>query len=432
MASALPERIDHVRGDESGLDIPAHAEALAAVGPDWLTDAFRAFGSLGGDNRVTAIRRLETCPGGSTGAKLFLTLDYARDEPGLPRELFVKFSRDFADKRRDHGRWEMADEARFAWIARLPGFPIDVPTPLFADYHQASGTGLIVTGLVPFGKGAVEPQHRKCADQGLADPLAYYRALVTALARLAAADKAGRLAADIDRRFPYDPGRGSSDPIRIDATQLRATVERARGFVADHPRLFPEELRDPGLFDRIAADAARILEGEAAIQAWLQADPEQIALCHWNAHIDNAWFWRDAAGALHCGLIDWGRVGRMTLASALWGCLSAAHHSVWDDHLDDLIALFAAEYRAHGGPAVDPAAIEARLMLHIATMGVGRILAFPEVILYRLPEAAGASGPFDPVFLRNDTARTCLHVFTVLLKLWQRRGFGARLDALGL
>ena len=29
-----------------------------------------------------------------------------------------------------------------------------------------------------------------------------------------------------------------------------------------------------------------------------------IALCHWNANIDNAWFWREPDGALRCGLID--------------------------------------------------------------------------------------------------------------------------------
>lgn len=420
----------HVRGDATGLSIPAHSEALRSDGTAFLTEAFHIFGSLSHDNRVLRITRLESCPGGSTGDKLFLSVEYARPDPNLHTELFVKFSRDFTDPRRDHGRYEMEPEARFAPISRLPGFPISVPVAYFADYHHDSGTGLVITQRIAFGEGNIEPHRKKCLDHYLDNPLPYYRALITALARLAAAHKTGRLAPDIAERFPYDPDTASSDPIRYSEEKLHAVLAQCAEFAARHPQLLPAEVRTPAFIEKMRRDAFRIREHEATIQRFLRGNADLIALCHWNAHIDNAWFWRDTQGVLQCGLIDWGRVNQITMGSALWGCLSAAHHDIWQQHLDELLALFVSEYHQHGGAKIAVEELKLHLMLHVASMGVARVLAFPEVVLFRLPEAANATGPLDPIFLRSDPARNCLHIYTVFLNLWRMRDFDAHLNTL--
>jgi hypothetical protein len=423
-------KISHARGDATGVSFPAHAQALRAAGADFLTEAFRAFGSLSIHNRVTRLTRLETCPGGSTGHKLYLSVEYERPDPRLHTELFVKFSRDFADSRRDRGRHEMEPEARFAAISRLPGFPISVPAAYFADYHHDSGTGMIITERIAFGEGGIAPHLGKCLDHYLDDPLPYYRAIVTALARLAAAHKAARLAPDVEQRFPYDPATASSDPILYSEEELRAVLAHSAQFAARCPQLLPAAVCLPEFIARVNADAFRIRKHQATIQRFLRGNPDLIALCHWNAHIDNAWFWRNDAGALCCGLIDWGRVNQITMGAALWGCLSAAHHDIWEHHLDELLALFAGEYHAQGGAFIAADELEMHLMLHVASMGVARVLAFPETVLFRLPEAATAAGPRDALFLRSDPARNCLHIYTVLLNLWRTRDFGASLDKL--
>jgi hypothetical protein len=426
-----PARFDRIRGDRTGLPIPVHVEAFREAGAAFLTQAFRAFGALAPDNAVARIVSLEHCPGGSTGAKLFMAVEYARPEPELHTELFVKFSRDFADERRDRQRWEMQPEVPFAELCRQPGFPIRVPKPYFADYHAGTGSGLIVTERVPFGEGGIEPHRRKCLDHlTMADPLPYYRQVVTALARLCAAHKSGSLAPDIDARFPFDPVTGSADPIRYDEVGLLRELDVCFDFAARAPQLLPEELRTPEFHARIARDAFRIREHEGAIQRYLTGNRDLVALCHWNAHIDNCFFWRDEDAALHCGLIDWGRVGQITLGSILWGGLSAAHHDIWDHHIDELLALFASEYHAHGGPLVTAGELEFHLTLHMAAMGVARVLAFPEVILFRLPECVDAAGPQDDMFLAVDPARNSLHIYTVFLKFWLRQDFGRALDQL--
>ncbi len=431
MTQTLPTLIDQFTGDHTGLTVPAHEAAFRAAGAEFLTQAFRAFGSIAPDNAVTRITNLEHCPGGSTGAKLFMTVEYAKPEPGLLTELFVKFSRDFTDKRRDWQRWEMQSEVPFLALTRQPGFPIAVPEAYFADFDGKTGTGLVITERVAYGEHGIEPHRVKCMDHlTMDDPLPYYRQVITALARLCAAHKAGELAPDIEERFPFDPKSGSADPIRYDEAGLRAALDTAIDFAARAPQLLPAEACTPEFLAEMERTAFLVRDNEAALQRFLTGNRDLIALCHWNAHIDNCFFWRDEAGDLHSGLIDWGRVGQITFGSILWGGLSAAHHDIWDHHIDELLELFVSEYHAHGGPLVTKAELEFHLTLHMATIGVSRVLLFPEVILFRLPGCVDAAGPQDEAIMAIDPARNSLHIYTVFLKFWLRQDFGAAVDRL--
>jgi hypothetical protein len=418
-----------VRGDLSGLSIPADIQALREGGEAFLTDAFHSSGALAPDNSVARITVFEECPGGSTGRKLFLSLVYDRPAPDLPTDLFVKFSRDFDDPIRDRGKDQMESEVRFAALSRARGFPIAVPTCLFADYHAQTQTGLLITQKIPFGEGEVEPHHDKCLDDEMPEPLEHYRALVMAVARLAGTHKAGRLAGDVDALFGFDAALAAArDPIRYDARQVLNRLSRWGAFAAKHPGLVPQALADPAFIARLKADAPRFLEHERAIKRFLHADPDVIALCHWNANVDNAWFWRGEDGALRCGLMDWGRVGQMNVALALWGAFSAAEPAMLEAHLDDLLALFVAEYRAHGGPDLDVADVALHLELFVATMGLAWLMDAPALIEAWVPELDVIRDRHDPRLRQNEAARTQLHMATNFLNLWRVRDFGAALD----
>jgi hypothetical protein len=306
-----------------------------------------------------------------------------------------------------------------------------VPAAYFADFHQESGTGILITQRIAFGRGNIEPLHPKCGDHELPDPLAYYRAIVATLARLAAAHKSGLLSPQVDAYFPFDAEQSAADdPIPWDERQLRERVARIGQFARNCPRLLPAQVAAPAFIARLEHDAARFLRHEATIKRFLHADRDFVALCHYNANIDNAWFWRDASGSLGCGLLDWGRVRQMNVAYALWGSLCGAGLDIWDSHLEELLALFTAELHAHGGPRLDVTELELHLDFYVATMGLATLIEAPALVLSRLPEAAGASGPLDPVFFKDDVARGFLHVFAAFLHLWQRHDFGASLDRL--
>ena len=354
---------------------------------------------------------------------------YARPEPVLHTELFVKFSRDFTDSLRDRGKYEMEAEVRFASLSRDRNFPINVPIGYFADYHRESATGILITQRIPFGSNGIEPHRPKCLDhEQLSEPFAYYRVIITALARLAAAHKSGRLSSVIDTRFPFDPvAAAAADAIPYDEQQLGERVRRYAAFAADCPQLLPGTIT-PRFLDRLEREAHRFLRHEADVKRFLQADPDFIALSHWNANIDNAWFWRDESDTIHCGLMDWGRVRQMNVAYALWGALSAADLELWDEHLDALLVVFTQELHRHGGPRLDPADLRLHLDLYVATMGLAWLMEAPAKILHRWPGAACASGPRDPRFRAHESARNQLHVATVFLHLWQAHDFGASLD----
>jgi hypothetical protein len=414
-----------VPGDSLGLQIPAHSEALRAGGESFLTEAFRASGALAADNRVTRITQFEECPGGSTGRKLLLSVAYEKSAPGLHAELFVKFSRDFDDAIRDRARNQLEAEVQLGLLSRTRGFPIAVPGCLFADYHHESGTGILITQRIAFGTGGIERLYEKCLDYEMPEPLEHYKALLKAVARLAGTHKAGRLADNVARQFPFDANQAAtSDRIRYTAQQLLNRVARYSDFAAKYPQLLPKNITSPAFLSQLADEVPRYLEHELAIKQFLHSRPEFIALCHWNANIDNAWFWRNMHGELECGLMDWGRVGQMSVALAIFGALSAAEIEIWDKHLVELLTLFAAEFHACGGPALDVDELKFHLLLFVAMMGLAWLMDAPALILAQIPELAAIESRLDPRFRSNETARVQLHMMTTVLNLWQTQDFG--------
>jgi hypothetical protein len=404
-----------------GLPIPVDAAALREGGAGWLTRAFRAMGTLAADNCVTEVTRCDGFLGGGTGAKALLSVTYARPHDCLPEDLFVKFSRNLDDPVMDQARFHMEPEVRFAALSRMPGFPVTVPACLFADFDAQSGTGLLITACVPFGQRGIERQYGKCLDHEMPKPLDHYRALISAIARLAGSHKGGHLPPSVDAEFPFDLASAlEADRLPYTPQQLQNRVSRYAAFAAEFPQLLPEAIRSDAFIARLADGAALFQAHEDAIKHLLHADMRFVALCHWNANSDNAWYWRDADGVLQCGLLDWGSVGQMHVAMTLWGCLSSAEDWLWESHLDELLARFAAGYEAAGGPRLDPAELRLHLVLYTAMMGLRWLLDAPPRIRREVAGLADCDGPLDPRLLASETARVQLRMLTNFLGLWQR------------
>ena len=423
MNTTMPDMIDWARGDISGLDFPVHPAALRAAGPEFLTRAFRASGVLGDGNRVTAITGFDAWALGGTGVKVLLSVAYEHDADGLARDLFVKFSRNFADPVRDAGRYHMPSEVRLANISHDANFPVRVPRCYFADIALDSCSGVIVTERIPYGVGAVEPHFAKCMDHLLPEPLDHYRALVANLARLAGAHKAGRLGEGIEESFPFDLDQTVARRAGLEAGLLAKRINRLTEFVLQFPHLFPDHVADPRFLAGFRADAAQVVAQQAGIWRFLYSRPDLIALCHMNANIDNAWFWRGAGGALEAGLIDWGSVGQISVASAIWGCIGAAEPALHDEHLENLIDLFVAEYATAGGPVLDRGEVMRHLELHVM-MSALHMTTAPPAILREVPDPLVAVDRYDPIFTEFETARVQLKITVSLLNLWHRRDLG--------
>jgi hypothetical protein len=416
-----------VTGDHFGLSMPADPAALHSGGTTFLTSAFRAAGVLDAAETVTRISQFDEVPGGSTGRKVRLRVEYDKPDTGHT-ELFAKFSRDFDDPIRDRGKTQMESEVLFASLSREPGFPITVPATQFADYHRDTGTGLLISERIPFGINGIERQYHKCLDYEMPEPLEHYRALLTALGRLVGGHRSGRIA--VADHFPVDMQAAQvGERAPISPEKLGRRLDQLADFAASNRGLLTTNIFSPQFVSRLRVDAPRFLEHEAVVWDYLAGHPDYIALCHWNANVDNAWFWRDAEDVLHCGLLDWGCAGQMNVAMALWGAMSGAETEMWDHHLDELLGIFVSEVSRCGGPSLSVSELSRRVMLYVGIMTVAWLLDVPALIRSRFGDAAATMSRKDPGIKDDESVRAPLQMLANALNLWETKRFGELLDS---
>ena len=128
----------------------------------------------------------------------------------------------------------MESEVKFALLSLTPGFPIAVPHTQFADYHRETGTGILISERIPFGVNGIERQYHKCLDYEMPHAVDHYRAMLTAIARLAGTHRAGRLPDRLTDQFPSTcaPPRLASPrrSHRTSCTTVTALLDTSRRF----------------------------------------------------------------------------------------------------------------------------------------------------------------------------------------------------------
>ena len=324
----------------------------------------------------------------------------------------------------------MASEVRFASLASAPGFPIAVPATMYGDYHRDTGTGILISERIMFDSNGIERQYHKCLDYEMPRQVEHYRALLTAVARLAGTQRSGRLPAHLVDQFPVDLQAATvGERVALTPDQLDRRLTRLTEFTRAHPGLFAANIRSQQFASRMAGQAHELMSREAAVWDHLRGADDYLALCHWNANVDNAWFWH-AGDELRCGLMDWGCVSQMHVAMAIWGALSGAETDLWDDHLDALLALFCDEVRLRGGPALDPAALRRQLVMYVTLMGITWLLDVPALLQKRIPDFGPQMTRTDERIKDDEGIRAPLQMLTNVLNLWQTRGLDESLELL--
>lgn len=417
LGSSAQER--WVAGDNFGLPIPADPEALLAGGADFLTKAFRAAGTLEAGNSVTAIVDSSEFYDGGSGRKLQLTVAYEHPDTLLPERLFVKFSRHFGNELWDSAKWMMLSEVNFALLSRGPSFPVKVPQFMFGDLEISSATGLLITELIPYGEGNVEPAHAKCMDYLIPDAVEHYRAIFKSLGQLSGAHRAGKLSPAFDELFP-DAEEGAAmfrKPVSDEQTVVRA--HKMFDFIERYPQLFPEDLRDPALRSQFIDYMRDALSVSDRVQEILQsARPRYVAFAHWNGNIDNCWFERNEHGVLECGFIDWANCGQLPLTQVVGGALGCAESYVYAEHLDELLGIMVDAFEAEGAPKLDVDELSLHVRLGMAS-NFGLSMAAPVALARDIDDLDAVTGPRDPIFRDLYASRVMLHTMTSMLENWK-------------
>jgi hypothetical protein len=163
-----------------------------------------------------------------------------------------------------------------------------------------------------------------------------------------------------------------------------------------------------------------VVEHADTLRAALQDSARGLfAFCHWNANIDNAWFWHDRNGILACGLMDWGNVGQMNMVTAISSCLVFSEPDFLIENLDHFFTLFSKEFEEAGGGRLDPAALKLQFTLQMVAGGLRWPLDIVPLIEHHIPEPATVTDRFDPRIENDEFLRTQLHLLTTYLMLWQ-------------
>jgi len=371
-------------GDHYGLEFPFTIEALREAGPAFLTAAFRAAGSIAADNEVTEIVELKRLGIRGASENAFLTVAYAKAQPGLHTDLFVKFppaeiGHKFGLSRMSSGEVEMM---------RLSGqrtLPIEMARYYFGDHSDLTTNYILITERVRFGEPPIEPAYRKGYDQHVPEIDDHYRVLTKALARLVAAHKAGAIGYDLENRFPY--ARAGRDFAPIDNAE--DLVHRLIDFISRvAPHLFVAETTTPAFLERWREDVLFGLRHKDTVIAYLHKNVDYTGLCHPNLNVDNAWFWRDGAGQLHAGLLDWGGAGQMSIAQALDGMVMMPDPKMYTRLRHDLIATFISEYAELSGVILDVEELTLQCKAGIYSTAICTILTIIVDAVFAMPEEA--------------------------------------------
>jgi hypothetical protein len=242
------------------------------------------------------------------------------------------------------------------------------------------------------------------------------------------AHRSGWLPERLTSEFPVDlQAAAVGEPPPLTPDKLRRRLDRLTEFAREHAGLLPTNVRSAGFHARLAEEAPQVLRQEAAIWGHLAEASDYIALSHWNANVDNAWFWTDDDGALQCGLMDWGCVSQLNVAMAIWGAMSGAETEMWNSHFDELLELFCDEVRAAGGPQLDSTELAHQVLLYVALMGLTWLLDVPSLVRAKAPKANRRT---DPAIKDDESVRAPLQMLTNVLNLWESRDVSGALRQL--
>jgi hypothetical protein len=262
-------------------------------------------------------------------------------------------------------------------------------------------------------------------DYTVPEPLEHYKAILKGLAKLSGTHRGGRLSPDFDKKLPYNRERASAVfAIRTPEEKLIQRANRMFDFIGRYPRLFPEHVRAPEFREQFIRDIPDLVAAEGRIREVLYGNPDFIAFAHWNANIDNCWFWRDAQGILQCGFLDWANAGQISVAQSVRGAISGAEPFIWNDHLDELLTVFIEEYASQGGPRLSLDDLRLHNLLIVAVSGVAYSMGAPIAIERDIEDIDAIESYQDDCFRKHENARIQLHMMTKMLNVWQTRKLG--------
>eukprot|EP00406_Dinophysis_acuminata_P006434 CAMPEP_0179233062 /NCGR_PEP_ID=MMETSP0797-20121207/12178_1 /TAXON_ID=47934 /ORGANISM="Dinophysis acuminata, Strain DAEP01" /LENGTH=661 /DNA_ID=CAMNT_0020940195 /DNA_START=54 /DNA_END=2040 /DNA_ORIENTATION=+ len=469
-----------VTGKFFGLVFPYTIDKIREGGPEWLTLAFHAAGTLPKSNRVVTLEVIpvsvdpmegEAVGGSSIKAKL--VVGYERNAPGLHTEMFVKLPLDPTpeSERVYNGKNWWLDEPEGLINLVAQACPFRAAKCYFWDFSPESTNFIHIWESYDFSD-QFEPgvpwvickPGLKCKDYMLpGDGLTRYVALMKALGRMAAAYQLGKLG-DKHRLVQVFEGlectldehlQMQNDvtgwPIGEEARKTREKMvaneayikgamedmERNKGMgelmlcsgvtLLMHvcPQLFPKEKVTKQFLMRLYKEALHVQLYKTEIQWFACQYKECFSLMHPNTQLDNGiyYYTDEACTNMECSIIDWAAAnGGPFLMGIASNLLSGAEPRMLESHFHDIVrALLDSYWEAGGSRRLTHEYVSTTIKLGMADATSG-LMGFTRIIQNNMPPHDPRWKKFkdrwDPEINDNYVRRATIAQCNHLLESW--------------
>jgi hypothetical protein len=431
------------------------------MGPEWLTKAMHTVGSLPEDNKVTKIileSKIKVTTG-NNGGKFLFEVEYEKDDPLLHTKLFAKVpfalegvtKSDRMSSSVNKQPAELYEINTYRYLEAL--LPMKTPTFYFGDISNETSNWIIISERVafkdfdcnnfgkptkekkePFAAFEVEGPYDKCIDHNLrGNEKDYYQCMMRVGAQMAGCAKAGKLGSEdlLSKAFMYHPdpndmgqwGVWPDGPTGENPKQYKAKLDFFCTFVSDVGKvLFQKYVQKEPFLNKLRKTMMTLSAYTAEVNYWKYSDYDYVALGHMNLNVDNAYFWRDEAGKLDCGVFDWGNMGTGCMGHKLWWWMYCREFDPWKRNMASDLKTYCDSYTASGGPSLDKKKLEQMIIITAMEQLHGLIAAVPQIFkMCPKKEWPNIKDRYDPRIGENvdgkSTIRLYLHCINSIMRV---------------
>eukprot|EP00411_Alexandrium_monilatum_P015794 CAMPEP_0175278066 /NCGR_PEP_ID=MMETSP0093-20121207/49329_1 /TAXON_ID=311494 /ORGANISM="Alexandrium monilatum, Strain CCMP3105" /LENGTH=542 /DNA_ID=CAMNT_0016573035 /DNA_START=12 /DNA_END=1640 /DNA_ORIENTATION=+ len=419
-----------------------------SIPEDVTVTSFTSFRVLAGDT-TKATDNADDSNWGGAGIKVMLSVEYSKPAGDATQHFFIKIPHKMGNKSERHKVSILLNndfpEVMFN-VLFVPQAPFKCPRCYFADINRETTNYIVIQERLfyspkkeSYAPGELLPAPGKYLDYQLESKGAeHYYALAKAFARMAAwYQETIKISPQLDYLFlvkdhcDYLQGERANDkdfygpletrmdfikswisengeetfwthvcaPATTTSESLaRGMLDFAEEFMKNCAGLFPKGVLTPAFKKQIMEEAQEWAACNGFCNYIItKAFWELHVLSHPNLQIDNAFYWRDDAGKMQSGLLDFGSICHSSIPHVLAGSWSGAEVEVMDEHEDKMCDAFVDAMTEAGGQCCTKKDFRVLLKLARGSGWAGSFINFPK--LYQLvppKELATIKSRHDP------------------------------------
>lgn len=233
---------------------------------------------------------------------------------------------------------------------------------------------------------------------------------------------------DRDKNFTKFIARPEINPILTSGAMgfqehiATGFLEQAKYFIDEVPHVFPKDLVAKPFLDKFMKEAGIMAKYPAEMGFYQKMMPEYYALTHPNAQVDNAYYWRNDAGEMQCGLLDWDSVGFGSMSECIGNGWMGAEADTMAEHEDKLVRCFVDEYKRAGGEELDFDTFYMCMKLAQAAVMYGCMANLGQLRrIVSMEDWKGIKNRYDPKVDKQFLTRCYYVQVELFLAMWPKR-----------